>query len=166
MIKKALDYDLARSLLTYDATTGTIVVTRTGRELTADEAGSVLVYDPEARKSYKIKIGKLAYLLGFGILPDKDQRILHKNMDELDCRLRNLDLVTAEQFKQIKEAYRNLSHGIRYTQHPTDQYAYVLHWYEQSVAKTQIIHDAVSVKRAELALKLRYSKILTKYCVF
>lgn len=165
-MKKALDYETAKALLTYDPSSGNITIIKTGRVLTADEYGSVLVYDPSIRKSHKIKIGKLAYLMGYGILPEKDERVLHKNLDETDCSLKNLAIVTAQEYKEIKEAYRNLSSAIRYNQHPKDQYSYILHWYEDGFAKTQVIHDAVNVKRAELALRLRFSKILTKYCIF
>lgn len=155
-----------RELLTYDPLTGTIKTKRLQRELKADHDGLVTLFDSIEKKSYKMKLERIAYALGFGIFPKEDKRVLHKNLDQNDNRLCNLSLVSRKVFLQIKEAHKNLTVGIKVLAHPTDQFAYIVHWFEGGFEKKKIVQDVVPARKLQLRLQLKYSKILTKYCIF
>lgn len=161
-----MQLDRVRELLSYEPLSGVVSVKRSNRPLYADTAGYALVYDKLAKKQYKIKLDKLAFMLAFGKVPRKDQRILHKNMQEGDNRIVNLGLVSRSLFRQIKEAYRNLTEGIDIAPHEQDQFSFYLYWYEDGKKQRRIVEDIVSVRKLALRLKLRYSKLLSKYCVF
>lgn len=155
-----------KELLEYEPQTGK-VFTKKKRLVTPDHSGFVIIFDKDAAsKSKKFKLDKLAYALAFGVFPEDYQMVLHKNMDELDNRMNNLTLVSREVYKQVKEAHRNLTGGIHIVPHATDQFAYILKWYEQGQEKHKIIQDIVVARRSQLRLQLKYSKILTKYCIF
>ena len=155
-----------RALLDYDPVSGVILNKKTKRKLQADHDGLVIIYDSIERKSIKMKLDKIAYALAFGVLPKDEKRILHRNLRQEDNKLKNLVLVSREVFLLIKEAHKNLTTGIRLVQHATDQFSYVVHWFENGIEKTKILQDTVPARTLHLQLQLKYSKILTKYCVF
>ena len=161
-----MNLDRARALLTYEPLSGAVTTKATHRLLQPDLDGYAQVYDNQAKKQHRIKLDKLAYMLAFGKVPRKDQRILHKNMQECDNRIVNLGLVSRSLFRQIKEAYRNLTEGIDIAPHEQDQFSFYLYWYEDGKKQRRIVEDIVSVRKLALRLKLRYSKLLSKYCVF
>lgn len=154
-----------RELLSYDPSTG-VIKTKRQRVLTADHDGLVVVFDGISKKSIKMKLERIAYTLAFGVAPKETHRILHKNLDLNDNRLANLQQVSRELFIKIKEAHRNLSTGIKVVAHPTDQFSYNVFWYEQGVEKCKLIQDIGLARRFQVVLQLKYSKILTKYCLF
>jgi len=154
-----------RELLDYNPSTGA-VTTKRKRVLTADHDGLVVVFDGKNKKSIKMKLDRLAYMLAFGEHPKETNRILHKNLDISDNRLVNLVQVSREVFIKIKEAQRNLTTGIRVVLHPTDQFSYNVFWYEKGVEKSKLIQDIGLARRFQVKLQLKYSKILTKYCLF
>lgn len=155
-----------RELLNYDPSTG-IVTTKKNRVLLPDNNGQVVVFDSIDKKSIKSKLDKLAYSLAFGVVPDtSNKRILHKNMKQEDNRLTNLQLVSRTIFLEVKEAYRNMTGGIRMVPHPVDQFSYIVHWFEKGVEKSKILADLVSARQFMLKKQLKYSKKLTKYCIF
>lgn len=151
------------SFLTYDPVKGT-VLQQNNRPLIADQDGLVIVTNPETKAKKKFKLNKLCYSLFTGIDLDKDTKVLHKNLNRTDYSALNLVLVSSLEFRQIKEAWRNIQGGIRLVPHPTDMYCYRIHWYEGAVEKKQLVRDIVVAKRLQKKLLLRYSKFLTKYC--
>lgn len=156
-----------RELLVYDPLSGSVSIRRNGRVLLPDHDGIVTVFDRTAKtKIKKYKLERLAFFLAFGNFPREDQRVLHKNLDTEDNRITNLSLVSRSVFKQIKEARKNLIGGIKIVPHVTDQFSYVLHWFEDGSEKTKTIQDIVVARKQLLRLQLKYSKILTKYCIF
>lgn len=156
-----------KELLDYDALSGKITIRKNKRVLAPDHDNIVVIFDRMAKpKAKKYKLEKIAFALAYGYFPREDQRVLHKNLDISDNRLKNLSLVSRSVFKQIKEAQKNLDGGIKIVPHPTDQFCYVLHWFEGGTEKTKIINDIVVARRQQLKLQLKYSKILTKYCLF
>lgn len=155
-----------KELLDYDYLSGTITNKRTKRRLQADHDGLVVLFDSASKRSIKMKLDRIAYALAFGSLPKADQRVLHKNLDTTDNKLNNLSLVSRTLFLQIKEAHKNILGGIKIVAHPTDQFCYILHWFENGAEKTKILQDIVPARELQLKLQLKYSKILTKYCVF
>lgn len=164
-MSQSLSVNQLEKLLDYDKETGK-VRTKRRRELLPDHDGLVVVFDNSSKKSYKLKLDKIAYALGYGVLPRKDQKILHKNLNSEDNRLRNLCVVSSKTYLQIKEAQKNLSVGIKLDLHPEDQFSYIVSWYEQGVHKQKTLHDIIQARKEQLRLQLKFSKILTKYCVF
>ena len=160
-----MQIDRIKTLFNYNPKTG-IVSTKKNRNLVADHDGLVVVFDSVAKKPVKIKLERLAYALAFNKLADEQKRVLHKNLDPDDNRMQNLALVTREVFLEVKEAYRNINQGIRFVPHPTDQFAYIVYWIEKGVEKQRILHDITNAQQFLLKKQLKYSKILTKYCVF
>ena len=75
-------------------------------------------------------------------------------------------LVTRAEFLQIKEAHRNLTKDIKIQAHGTDQFDYVISWFEKGIERKKIVHDIIKARQGVLKLQLKYSKILTKYCLF
>lgn len=165
MQKQSLDR--LKELLEYDPGTGNVLLKKNKRVLAPDDDGIVTVFDRSAKpKSKKYKLERIAFFLAYGIFPSDTQKVLHKNLDSKDNRLKNLTLVSRSVFKQIKEADKNISGGIRMVPHSSDQFAYVLSWYEAGAERSKTIQDIVVAKRELLKLQLKYSKILTKYCNF
>lgn len=154
-------------LLDYNPETGKVTIKKSGRTLTADTDGLVVIFDSKScPKVRKHKLERIAYFLAFSVAPREDQRVLHKNLDSEDNRMQNLTLVSRSVFRQIKEAHRNLTGGIHLVPHATDQFSYILKWFEDGLEKSKIIQDIVVARRQQLKLQLKYSKILTKFCLF
>lgn len=155
-----------RELLDYDPLTGKVQRRKSRRILQADSTGLVSVYDSESRKNYKMKLDRLAFILAYGKIPREDQRVFHKNMQSEDNSLRNLSIVSRSVYLKVKEAYRNLTGGIKLNTHAVDQFSYVVSWYDKGIEKFKVLEDVVPAKSFVLKLQLHYSKILTQYCVF
>lgn len=153
-------------ILFYDSATGYISRISNGRRLIPDENNCVIVSDTVAGVSAKIKYDKLAYMLAYRKVIKDNQRVLHKNLDQEDCSLQNLVLVSREVFLKVKEAHRNLETGIKMVAHKNDQFSYVVQWYESGKPRKKLVRDVVSAQKMMLRLRLKYSKILTRYCVF
>lgn len=158
--------DKIKELLSYEPLSGVVSTKKNNRPLFPDEEGYILVYDASIKRQHRVKLDKVAFFLAFGKFPRKDQRILHKNMRKYDNRIANLSLVSRGLYLQIKEAYRNMNEGIEIVPHDTDQFSFYLYWYDGGKKQQKIVEDIVSVRKLALKLKLRYSKILSKYCVF
>ena len=127
----------------------------------------VYVFDSQGTpKSVKYKLDKLAYFLWTQKFPSDKGRILHRNLDENDNRAINLIEVSRSVYNKINEAVRNLDYGIRLVNHPTDQLSYILLWFEGGVERSRVVQDIVVAKRLKTRLQLRFSKFLTKYCIF
>ena len=152
--------------LTYNPDTGTIF-TKHGNQIKQEsETGMCIVWNPVAKKNIRVKYDKLCYYLAHQKIITDEHRILHRNLDELDCTLRNLKLVHKSVYYKIQEALRNLNGGIRMQPHLLDQFATVICWYEKNREKHKVVYDQVAAQRVLLLKKLEYSKILTKYCIF
>lgn len=164
-----------KELLEYNPKSGVVSRKTSGKALMQDYAGFVSVYDPSTKKTTKLKLKKIAaffaytgstYSSGDRGLYDTCQVVLHKNMQEDDYTASNLIYVPAPEYRLIQEAYRNINESIKLTAHPTDQFSYILHWYQNGAMRSKVIQDVVVAKREMLKLKLKYSKILTACCVF
>lgn len=158
--------------LNYDATAGTFFVKSSGKEIVPNEEGFCWYYtdvpsgNSTKRRPIKIKANRLACLLAFGKAVRKDQRILHLNLLETDCRLRNLRVVPRKTYLIIQEARLNLDSRLRLVPHPSDQFSYFLCWKQDGRDKRELILDIVIAKQRLQKLQLKYSKILSKYCLF
>lgn len=156
--------DRLKEFLNYNSETGEVTYKKTNKSVYPDEDGLVIITDPSTKQKKKFKMQRLCYSLAYNVDLAKESKIIHKNLDETDFSIVNLLMVSQEQFKEIKEAWRNLQGGIRLTVHPKDMYSYKLFWYEKGIERSQVIHDVVVAKKVEKKLLLRFSKILTKYC--
>lgn len=155
-----------RELLDYNPITGAIQHKRTKRHYVGDHDGLVMIYCKVTKKPYKMKLDRIAYSLAFGETPSDNKKVLHKNLDVTDNSLKNLALVSRAVFLLIKEAKINLETGIRIQQHSTDQFTYMVYWFDHGVERSKLAHDIIEARKLTLRLQLKYSKVLTKYCVF
>lgn len=149
-------------LVSYDRHTG--VMKYNSKPLVADYQGFVVLYID--KKLVKLKIEKLACLVGLGRLPSKNERVLHKNLNTSDLRLCNLSIVSKDIYMQVKEAKLNLGGSLCLVPHDTDQFCYWLCYRENAIQKRELIHDIVPAKRAFNKRKLQYIKVVSKFCVF
>lgn len=152
-----------QELLDYDPLSGRVVIKSSGKLLFPAEDGYCLLTLPDGKKK-KIKLNKICYSLLHNKTLLKTCKVIHRDLDTSNFRANNLILLTAPQYKELKEALKNLQGGIRLQVHPTDVYSYKLFWYEDAKEKTKVVQDIVVAKRLEQRLLLKSSKILTKYC--
>lgn len=159
--------DILINNVKYDPATGSLFNKNTNRQLNPDADGFVYYSHSKPTKvQIKIKANRLCCLLGFGKEVQKSQRVLHKNLNENDYRLINLAVVTDKELIKINEARVNLESRLKLVAHPEDQLSYFLYWRENGVEKRQLILDIVVARRRLLKLQLKYSKILSRYCIF
>ena len=155
-----------REILDYNQVTGVVSVRKSKRPLFASTDGSASFTDPQAKKLVKMKLDKIAYVLAYGKYPRRDQRILHRNLNEDDNSLVNLMLVHRNAFLQIKEAHRNLTSALKMKLSEHDQMSYVVTWTDNGAVMTRVVDDIVPARKLMLKLQLKFSKILGKYCIF
>ena len=160
-----LKVEKLRELVKYDSQTGEFTK-KSGKPLVPDFSNLLHIYDPETRKVTKMKADLVAWVLFYDELPIAGARILHRNMQESDSRINNLILVSSEEYKQVQEAYLNLTEDIQLLLHPKDKFSYVVQYRENGVLKKKVIKDSEVAKKFVLKLKLKYSKILTRCCIF
>lgn len=154
-------------LVEYNPYVGSLSYRKNSKVISPDPEGfCVLSAKGFKPASKKFKMDKLIWLIISSKSLEKDERILHKNLDKNDNRLVNLSIVTREEYLEIYNANRNLDGGIRYVQHPNDQYCFRVYWFEGSSEKSKVVQDVVTAKRLEQKLRFKYMKILTKYCLF
>lgn len=120
----------------------------------------------DKKLTIKIKIEKLACLLAFNRLPEANERVLFKNLDENDLRLRNLAIVNRDVYLQIKEAKLNLESCLCLIPHESDVFSFWLCYRENALHKRELIRDIVVAKREFNKKKLIYTKIINKHCLF
>jgi len=134
------------------------------RQIFPDEDGYITFF--RKGKKFKLKANRIAAEIGNDIAVPDDKVVLHKNLDYEDFRLVNLQIVPREVLKTVKEAHRNLSGALQMKPHGSNVYCYVLQWKEDGRLRTMLCEDIVVAKREYMKLKLRFAKILSKYCVF
>lgn len=134
------------------------------RRIFPDEEGYLVFYRNSSR--LKLKANKVAMELITGEKISKLKAILHKNLDENDYRLQNLKIISKITYNKIKEASRNLSGALKITPHISDVFSYVISWKENSKDRKLVVSDIVVAKKIYTRLQLKYSKILSKHCLF
>lgn len=156
-----------KEILIYDPVQGQLKFKKNSKVCVPDMEGFVTIYSSDFKPaSKKYKLDKLIWYFIHGTQLGKDERILHRNLDKNDNSLTNLALVSRIEYLEITNAYRNLEGGIRFVQHPMDQYCFRVYWYEGSSERSKVVQDVVTAKRLELKLRFKYMKIITKYCLF
>lgn len=162
-----MNYKILLENVRYDHLTGELFYKKNDRLMKPDEDGFVFYSQAKPEKLLiKVKANKLCCLLGFGKPVRQDQRVLHRNLNESDCRLRNLLVVPRKVYLQINEARLNLESRLRLVPHEQDQHSYWLIQRKEGMDRRELIHDIVIAQRRLLNAQLKYAKILSKYCVF
>lgn len=134
------------------------------RRIFPNEDGYLVFFKNSVR--FKLRASKIAAELGWGTTLTKDKIVLHLNLDQTDYRLKNLRIVPRKFRKEIKEAQRNLNGILRIEPHKTDAYSYVLCWKEGSKERKVVVQDIILAKKMLAKLQLKFSKILSKHCMF
>jgi hypothetical protein len=153
-------------LLEYSPSTGEIFTRKPNRRLSPDADGFVTVWDTIAKKRTKFKADRLCWMLGNGKKLRRNHKILHKNLDSTDNKLRNLTVVSLSTFSKIQEAHRNLAGALKIRPHKTDQFDIDVWFYDNRIYKKEQFCDLSAAQKRLLVLQLKYAKILTKYCIF
>jgi hypothetical protein len=153
-------------LLIYNAATGEVFTKANSRRVEPDADGVVVIWCKDIKKRFKFKFDRLCWTLGNNKRLRKNQKVLHKNLDNEDCRLVNISAVSLTVFAKINEAARNLRGELKITPHETDQYDFCVHYFENKLRRTERFSDIVFAQRRLLVLQLKFAKVLTKYCYF
>lgn len=154
-----------RDCLLYNSNTGEFFVKRNAPKKILPNEEGYLKFSLDA-KSYKVKASLAAWELGHKSLVPFDKQVLHKNLNFMDFRLRNLSLVSREVYLEVKEARKNLEGFLKMQPHKEVAFSYVVQWKEKGKVKQQVMHDVVTAKKLLLKLQLKFSKVLSRYCVF
>lgn len=161
-----MDLQILNRLVLYDSHNGALYTRSKNRLLTADEFGMVTIYDNLTKKKFKMKYAVVCWMLAHQKVLPKDHKVLHKNLDEFDFRLRFLKAVHRDLYNRIQEAVRNLDGGLKVIQHPEDQYSYILKYQLDGVERREVIYDITAAKKREMRLRLKFAKIITANCLF
>jgi hypothetical protein len=153
-----------QELLNYDSTQG-LVRTKSGRRLLPDEDKQVVVWDHELKKRRKLLLKNLAWILGNKKEIPEGMCVLCLNLDESDLSLRNLKVIPKSSYRDIQIALRNLSGGLRITQHPEDKHAYHLIWTEYKRENRSVHYDIGSAEAHKLKKEKELIKFINQYIV-
>jgi hypothetical protein len=156
-----------KDILLYEPEKGEFFLLKQGnihRKLFPNEEGYLVFFKNSVR--YKLRASKVAVELGWGTTLHKDKVILHLNLNERDYRLVNLRIITRKVRMLIREAQRNLEGGLRIETNPSRPYTYLIVWKEDKKERATLVQDIIVAKKLLTKMKLKYSKILSKYCVF
>jgi len=162
-----MNHQILSENIRYDHLTGYLYYKKNNKRMIPDVNGYIFYSQAKPTKQMiKVKASKLCCLLGFGKAVRQDQRVLHRNLNEQDCRLSNLVVVPRKVYLQVNEARLNLESRLRLVPHEEDQHTYWLIHRHEGVDKKEMIHDIVIAQRKLLKMQLKYAKILSKYCLF
>lgn len=113
----------------------------------------------------RMKYSSLVWLVVHKVRPTKDQVIFHKDLDETNCTIENLVLISKKEKSKISEAMKNITGSLRLIPHPTDVFSYVLEYRENGRLKREVIADIVPAKKKLMQLRIKIIKFLNKYVV-
>jgi len=151
----------------YDHLTGYLYYKKNNKRLVPNEDGYIFYSQAKPTKLLiKAKASKVCCMLAFGKPIRQDQKVLHRNLNEEDCRLCNLSVVSRKVYLLVNEARLNLESRLKLVPHEEDQHTYWLIHRNEGADKKEMIHDIVVAQRRLLKMQLKYAKILSKYCVF
>jgi hypothetical protein len=162
---KRMQVPRLRELYSYDKLTGYVKNIRLDRRVMPDHAGFVMLFEPNTKHAQKFKLTKLCYSLETGIDCKKEDRVIQKDLNEDNYKFDNLRLMSKEEYAVYKNAFRNINGGICLKIYPLDVYSYKLYWYEDGKQCSRIVGDIVTARREEIKMKLKYTKILSRFCV-
>jgi hypothetical protein len=148
----------------YDKSVSAIKHKKSKRKLIPDEFGLINIYFPENKRKTRMKYDKLCWILGnMQDFPD-NSKVLHKNLDEEDFSLHNLQAIPSKVYNQIQEARRNLGGALTLQPHHEDKFSYVVSYLQNNKNKNETIMDLVPARKRFASLQLRFAKVLSKWC--
>lgn len=153
------------SVLKYEASTGNLYVCSAGkqRRLFPNESG--MIDTTIQGKKLKSKLNKIIWELVHNKEVPIDHVVFHKNMQENDYRLSNLQLLPKKTYNTIMEAMKNLSGALRIIPHPTDAFSYILEFKDKGRQKREVLYDISVARKKLLKMQLRYIKIVGRYVI-
>ena len=160
-----MKYKEFSEVLDYDKVTGITTNRLTKKVLCIQDDGYTIVV-LAVDKTKKVKYNKVCYMMGNTCDLLEGYKILHRNLNTTDFRLCNLIQISSHDYKELRGALKNMQGGITVLPHDADVFTYRVTWYDRGVKKSRVLHDIVVAKRLELKLKLVYSKIISKFCLF
>lgn len=161
-----MELERLNQLLQYDHLTGKLFSKEHNREIQADPDGFITIWDSLAKKKTKFKADRLCFTLGNNKKVRKNQKILHKNLNNKDNRLVNLVLISQSVHNRVKEASKNLSGGIKIQPHIKDKYDFVVSYFDDKFHTKEVYCDIIAAQNRVIVLQLKYAKVLTRYCCF
>lgn len=117
-------------------------------------------------KKIKIKADRLCWMLGNMQTIPQGYKVLHRNMQQDDNRLRNLLVLPSSEYFTTVEAYRNLTENLSLSLHPKDKYSYLIKYKHKGASKQEIFADEIPARKRLVQLQLKMYKTLSKYCLF
>jgi hypothetical protein len=159
-----LNYENLSKHYLYDKHEKAIRHKKSKRKLIPDEFGLINIYFPENKKKTRMKYDKLCWILGNMSDFPLNCKVLHRNLDDNDFRLTNLEAIDSKVYNMIQEARRNLGGSLALHPHPEDKFSYVISYLENNKNKTETISDLVPARRRFARLQLKYAKILSRWC--
>jgi hypothetical protein len=163
----ALSFQELKETVAYNKDTGALWNKLTGRPITIDPDGKVLIYYPPTETQHKHQARNIIYKLFWNIedIPFS-QRIYHVNMKSNDFRPRNLRLTDISTFKAINEAYDNLVKAIKLSPHPKDRYSFIVEHKKNGIVRKKVFYDIIEATKEVGRLRFESAKLVTAYCVF
>ena len=161
-----MDLKRLNELLVYSPHTGEIRMKASNTKITPDADGFYTIYDVLSKKRTKMKADRLSWSLGNNKRLQHSNKILHRNLRQLDNRLSNLVLVSPRVYSKINEASKNLGGALRITPHPNDRYDYIVYYFSDKLLKKEIYCDMIAARQRLIELQLKFAKVLTRHCNF
>lgn len=153
-IKKEVEYSLD----------GYFFYKRNNRKITVDDFGAVSIKLANG-KTIKIKAAILAASFLFNNY-DENLHVFTKDMDVRNISAPNLKLITKDDWRDVKDAWKNLSGNLKIKQNQNNLHAYIVFWTEKGKSKRKQIEDFMLANKFFRQKLLENAKMLHKYCVF
>jgi HNH endonuclease len=115
--------------------------------------------------SLRIKADRLIWFITTGKQLNRNWTVFHKNLDELDNSLTNLQLISKKEHLALVEAMKNLSGDLKLVPHPTDMFSFVLSYKHRGRPTKEILHDLSIARRKFNKIQLRCIKLVSKYTI-
>lgn len=160
-----LKYKDVPSEVYYEPETGYVYRRSNNRRLVPDENNAVVVYISHNRNKFRLKLDRLCYFLAFGIYPDSKKRVLHKNLNNEDNSLRNIQAVPSVVYNKIVEAKLNLEHQLKIIPHLVYPLITGVRYKKDNQLKTRWCDDYGVAQILFKEKQLEYSKFLAKYTI-
>jgi len=154
-IKKEVKYSLD----------GSFFYIKNNNKITIDDFGAVSI-KLSSGKTVKIKASILASAYLYKNYTDKSLHVLTRDMDVQNVAANNIRLITKEAWRDVKDAWKNLSGSLKIKQNSKNLHAYVIYWIEKGKTKQKQIEDFVLAKKFFKQKLLENAKKLHKYCIF
>lgn len=102
----------------------------------------------------KIKRNLLCWILAGNPAPCANQTILHRNLDEEDCRMVNMQLISKEAKRKLNRLLKNARKHIKLRESATDAFDVKIEWldFDTGAKHRKTFNDHTAAKRAMRSL--------------